>query len=104
MPDGGYDVSPLCPRCNFSCVDDAVHRILSCKHGEALRAKLGVEGMEQARSVLGLRGWAQPPQLGDLWPMKAESSEHFVLTYKIDDTVVEAFRFAANADIFGDGS
>ena len=36
--------------------------------------------------------------------MKAESSEHCVLPYKIDDTEIEAFRFVANADIFGDGS
>ena len=60
--------------------------------------------MEQARTVLGLRGWAQPPQLSELWPSKAVSSENFVLTYKVDETEVEAFRFAANADIYGDGS
>ena len=34
----------------------------------------------------------------------AGCSAYFVLTYKIDDGEVEAFRFAPNADIYGDGS
>jgi hypothetical protein len=60
--------------------------------------------MEQARSVLGLRGCVQPPQLQDLWPSLGDRSEHFVLTYKVGEEDVEAFRFAADADIYGDGS
>ena len=60
--------------------------------------------MEQARTQLGLRGWAQRPRLSELWPGRHEAPDSFVLTYAIDEREVEAFRFAPDANIFGDGS
>jgi len=59
--------------------------------------------MAQARCVLGLRGWAKKPQLDELWPLKPQRPENFVLTYKVGGNESEAFRFEAGVDIYGDG-